>query len=382
MKKNISVYAFMLIASTTFTSCQNEDNSIDDIQAFDEQTWNITINATKNSATTRALEEGSGNKITSYWKSGEVITVCLGKENLGTLTATPLASDNTQATFTGTLSSSKGTKVKVGDELNLYYPTEIFDYTKQDGTIATIGNKYDFAKATVTITGIDNTTNTVTTETADFINQQAIVQFENTSSATPKNMSRLIVWTDDNALCQENDKGYETYAPLVITPASAKTILAVSLRCNGGAKNYSLAYTNGSNIYTYNKNGVNFEAGKSYYVHLKSWTQATGSYYWYIGTDNITAATVPGSGTLATSNTQTGWHQITGTPTEIEVSVSNENEVNWVFAIPVMYGITCVTDAGERLYGYTPQIITTSDGVPYYVLTQDDATRNFDYTIK
>jgi len=84
---------------------------------------------------------------------------------------------------------------------------------------------------------------------------------------------------------------------------------------------------------------------------------------------------------METINKQ-GWTKLSGKVNEIKVTLSNPTKINWVVAIPTALGITKVTDAGEELMGYSNKIVRTTDGVEYLVITQDDATKNFDYILK
>lgn len=95
------------------------------------------------------------------------------------------------------------------------------------------------------------------------------------------------------------------------------------------------------------------------------------TYYWYVGTDPITTSSVPGSGTVSAMDESTtlGWHNITGTPTEIQVGPTARLSANadWYIAIPSTFGITKATSGGLTDGGVSSSLITLSDGVEYRV---------------
>lgn len=92
-------------------------------------------------------------------------------------------------------------------------------------------------------------------------------------------------------------------------------------------------------------------------------------YYWYVGTDPITTASTPGSGTVTDDETQTGWHSISGTPTEIQVGPTARlsANANWYIAIPSTFGITKATSGGLTDESVSSSLMTLSDGVEYRV---------------
>lgn len=94
-------------------------------------------------------------------------------------------------------------------------------------------------------------------------------------------------------------------------------------------------------------------------------------YYWYVGTEPITAASIPGSGTVTDDETVVGWHLITGTPTEIQIGPTPRLAQNtvWYFAIPDYLGITKATSGGLTDGTVSSTTMTLSDGVVYRVFT-------------
>ena len=108
MKKfitDIKTLAALLMAGAAFTACSSDDNTIDEQPVNPaKQTYTLTVKASKGgNATTRALTlTGEGNKtLKAYWDGTETVTVKEGDTPLGTLTVTPDATDNTQATLSG-----------------------------------------------------------------------------------------------------------------------------------------------------------------------------------------------------------------------------------------------------------------------------------------
>ena len=101
--------------------------------------------------------------------------------------------------------------------------------------------------------------------------------------------------------------------------------------------------------------------------------------YWYVGTNPITTSSTPGSGTVSAMDASTtlGWHNITGTPTQIQVGSTprQSSNVTWYIAIPNSLGITKATSGGLTDGTVTSTTMTLSDGVVYRVFTTSQAEK-------
>ena len=280
MTKNILSLAALLIASATFVACSNDDNIIDEqpVQPT-EQVYTMTIEATKGDASRDqsracpsfgeaqpALDEVKGDGATTRalslddktlnatWATTENVYVQKGSTWAdGSLQ--PQA-DGATATLKGTLS---GVTIAADDELTLQFPRSgALDYTGQVGTLADIAEKYDYATASVTVSGVSATGNIIPTEaTTTFTNQQAIVKFtliDKADGTTHISATELVV-----------SDGTTDYT---VTPASATDVLYVAIPGFSG-QTVTLTATVGSDTYTYEKSGVTFQNGQYYEITVK-----------------------------------------------------------------------------------------------------------------
>ena len=185
--------AALLMAGAAFTACSNDDNIIEE-QPAAARTYKMTVDASMGGgAQTRALYFNS-TSLDVKWASNDHVSVFPAAWSLtpyGTLTA---AESDTRST---TLSGDLTTLPAVNDNLNLLFPRATWDYTGQKGILLTdensIEKKYDYALASVTVTEVSGST--ITTNAANFENQQAIVKFTlqdnggNAINATSLNIS-------------------------------------------------------------------------------------------------------------------------------------------------------------------------------------------------
>lgn len=269
MKKfitDIRTLAALLMAGAAFTACSSDDNTIDEQPVNPaKQTYTLTVKASKGGdATTRALTlTGEGNKtLKAYWDGTETVTVKEGDTPLGTLTVTPDATDNTQATLSGELDAAPS-----GTALTL----ELFSdaYNSQDGTLDYIASHCDYATATTTVT-YDEVNKTIRGTDADFTNQQAIIKFmlkDKGNSDAAISPSALTV--DDGTSTVEL-----TSIPPATYTANGDGMLYVAFPAAGSAKTITLTATVGNDTYTYEKTGVSFTNGQYYEITVKMTKQA------------------------------------------------------------------------------------------------------------
>ena len=171
--------AALLMAGAAFTACSETDNAVID-QPAAARTYKMTVDATMGEgAQTRALYF-DGTALKAKWASTDQVSVfpaAWSRTPYGTLTAAESATAST------TLSGNLTTLPTAGDHLNLLFPRATWDYTGQKGVLLTeddannsIEKKYDYALADVEVNSVSG--NAITTTTADFANQQAIVKFK------------------------------------------------------------------------------------------------------------------------------------------------------------------------------------------------------------
>ena len=224
MKKDIRTLAALLIASATFVACSSDDNIANETQQPVNPTgkYTMTVQASKgDDATTRALSL-DGKTLSVKWAATDEVSVfpeSWATPAMGTLTAA--ASETGSTTLTGAV-----TGAAEGNTLNLLFPRAEWSYTGQKGILLSdensIEKKYDYAAAQVTVSEVAGTT--ITTNTANFTSQQAIVKF------TLKN--------NDGSAALAAEK-------LTISAASNKLVTNKSYRGTG-----EKTYYNGDGYYT------------------------------------------------------------------------------------------------------------------------------------
>ena len=178
MKKILSstkMLAALLMAGAAFTACSETDNAVID-QPAAARTYKMTVDATMGEgAQTRALYFDNTALKVKWYNTDEVSVFPTSSwlTPLGTLTAA--ASETGTTTLTGDLTTAP----TAGDNLKLLFPRATWDYTGQKGVLLSAANsiekKYDYALADVEVNSVSG--NEITTTTANFQNQQAIVKF-------------------------------------------------------------------------------------------------------------------------------------------------------------------------------------------------------------
>ena len=239
MKKYLYNIFMLAAVAVAFVSCEKENTPVDG-------TFTLTVDASKEGTKGTKQLGLDGSTLNATWAAGEQVKVYNGETLLGTLTPQTTGSAHTK--LSGTL---EGT-IAVDDVLTLKFLSP--DYGSQDGTLAYIAAKCDYAVATVTVSGFsgDATKTIKTTGHANFVNQQAIVKFtlKNTSNADIS-ATQLVV----------ND-GATDYT---INPASAASEIYVAIPGFSG-QTVRLTATVGSVGYTYEKSGATFTNGQYYEI--------------------------------------------------------------------------------------------------------------------
>lgn len=283
MKKtlaNIRTLAALLIASATIAACSNDDGIVDNAQPAQQQApqvYTLTLQAGKaDNAQTRALDL-DGTKLVAKWAAGEQVTVTRGTASLGTLSVKEgsVSADGQTCTFTGTLTGN----IATDDVLTLtYHPVVSTDYSSQTGTLESAA-ACDMATASVTVTAVDDGTNTITAGTAEFETQTAVLKITmldaggNKINATELQVSAAIGSTATNifsfsptdATYTANGNGILYFAlPSAATVAMAKGMTTEEL----AALPITFSAKVGDDTYTATKTGYPFAAGKYYETTL------------------------------------------------------------------------------------------------------------------
>ena len=194
MKKtisNIRTLAALLMAGAAFTACSNSDDIINEQPG--KQGYTLTVNASKDGSTTRALDL-DGSAIVASWKTTDEIVVTKNGTEVGTLSPTNIS--GLDATLSGTIDGEFATS----DVLTLtYHPIDgLSGFASQDGTLnglATSAENFDMAMATATISGIDGNNITISESSVTFANQTAVVVLSpyNTSWSEYHSLNSLTV---------------------------------------------------------------------------------------------------------------------------------------------------------------------------------------------
>ena len=160
------------------------------------KTYTLTVDVTKGEDT-KALSL-DGQVLNVKWAATDQVSVFAGDwsgDPMGTLTAA--ASETGSTTLTGAV-----TGANKGDNLNFLFPRAEWNYTGQKGILLSdensIEKKYDYAAAQVTVSEVDGTT--ITTNTANFTSQQAIVKFRLTDGTDPIAVNSLKIAASSNKL--------------------------------------------------------------------------------------------------------------------------------------------------------------------------------------
>ena len=179
-----------LLAWSLLLSCAKE-MTLPEPPVQEDGTYTLTVEAGKGERPDTKALNIDDNNLKATWTTGDTVKVYKGVAFLGNLFA---QADGKEATLSGTVAGD----IQKDDVLTLKFLSP--DYAHQDGTLDYIAAHCDFAVASVTVTNVDETT--VTTTSASFVNQQAIVKFTLNVSAKPLSITlpgQCIAVTPDEA---------------------------------------------------------------------------------------------------------------------------------------------------------------------------------------
>ena len=267
MKKfmtDIRTLAALLMASATFAACSSDDSDFtadQPAQPAGKQVYTMTVSATKGDNTTRGLSLDD-KTLNAVWKEGETVKVYnASNEKIAELAPTTTGTAST--TLTGEIT---GTMPNVDDALTLKFLSP--DYTSQDGTLAYIESHCDYATASVTVSSVSGSN--ITTDDANFVNQQAIVKFtlvDKANVTTKLNPTTFtITWFSAN---NKEEVVKLTGIPDATYDANGDGVLYVALPAISN-KLVMLAANVGDDMYTMEKKGVTFANGQYYAITAKT----------------------------------------------------------------------------------------------------------------
>ena len=260
--KKITFLTYALLIFAAMTGCkQNEPAS---------PIYTMTVEATKtpddlqSNAAIRRILSLDGHTLNATWSAGEKVSV-FAPDKKGTLSATEI--EGNSCLLTGEITASP--KPAVGSDLELvYYGHAVQDgnFKEQDGTLQTISDYYDEARANVRVKEISG--NNIITTHADFVNQQAIVKF----TLMDKETSQLLTPSSFNV------EGKISLSGLTASTYSTNGGNGVLFVAIPGFEGKTLTITADadapSKTYTYTKSGVTFVNGKYYEITVKMQKQS------------------------------------------------------------------------------------------------------------
>ena len=236
-------------------------------------TYTLTVDATRDAASTRALSL-SGKTLNAVWTSSDEVIVLKGTSKIGTLT--PQSTGSASAVLKGSVTGS----VSAGDNLTLITPRNTWNYTNQDGTLATLSSDYAYATAPITVSAVSGSS--ISASAASFTNRQAIVKFSLVNSeGAPLKASELIISASSGKLVKQYKVSSGAFAAvngdIDVVPTSATSEFYVALASeNAGSDTYTLTATVGSSQYNCTHSAT-FEAGK-YYAGTVNMEEETHTY--------------------------------------------------------------------------------------------------------
>ena len=310
----------MITAAMLATACDKNDEpaTVEPVctPSLSQPNYTLTITATKgaDNSLTKALNL-SGNSLNATWNKFDGVSVYQNGIDIGYLEA---QSDGASTTLTGHLYKAPTINEKATLKFNET------NYIGQTGDLNDIANLYDYAEATITITGITENDEILTEEkSVDFTNQQAIVKFSLQSEGNTVNADYIIV------------------NGIKITPEQATGEIYVAMP---EVNDVDITAFDGTDYYKYSKTGANFENGKYYIVNVNNLAKITKNVD--LSDNEVLAALTTSAGEIVIPDGSI----ITGTLSEnvkisIEpdatvtlnnVKIEGENDDNYEWA-----GITC-----------------------------------------
>ena len=235
----------LIIAMLLLAGCQSveeiapQDNPDERIENGERYT--LTVEAVKPAGTKALALDGS--TLNAYWVQDEKVSVYVNGVYRGYLMVKVTGDKSTTATLSGELTSSD--PIANGNTLMLLYPerTDIqegtkWDYTGQNGTAPNaegtgdLSTKYDYATATLTVTGV-NGNEVTTTRVATFQNEQSIYRLDFKVNSSLKNVNWFSVSSNRNKLVTSrsySDGWTSAYGGLSVSMASYAKSPYLSLR--------------------------------------------------------------------------------------------------------------------------------------------------------
>lgn len=259
MKTKSLLSVIAAVSMMAVVSCEREILPIDTSEQTtpEVKTYSMTITAGKGGMQTKALSV-SDHVLSATWTKGDVVTVYKGDTEVGTLTA---QSSGVSTTLTGDITGA----INVDDVLTLKFLSA--NYDSQGGTLAYIAEHCDFAVAEVKVASTDGGKIT-TTAAADFVNQQAIVQFtlKTYKGEASQYLNNLSIGYSSEAL--SGTIGLTGCQSAVSTNGNGIVYVAIPAVLNATV-NLSAEVISENDRYFYEKSGISFGRGRYYEIGVK-----------------------------------------------------------------------------------------------------------------
>lgn len=265
MKRNLRLL-ISLACGAALVGCTSDEDMSSEVQPAVSQQWNAVVHATLDSindgngvsdVTTRAIFYGGNtSRFAKVWDKDDQVHVYKDDAEIGILT--PLAEyyATKAAVLTGTMTGD----FAVGDNLKLYMPSRVADYTGQTGSVNKLSNTYSYQENTgATVAAVNKDGSKLSLSEVNMSHRQEYVWFVLTDEAgtTRLHPSRLDIHAISGGHIVESIAADGTITPcdvLTVTPeADAGEYpgeLFVAL-LNDGDNNvtFRLKATVGSDIY-------------------------------------------------------------------------------------------------------------------------------------
>lgn len=243
-------FATLVFAGFIGTSCSSDDE-----EQGSKATLSLTVTKNNYAFGTRAISfvnpDDATKGINTTWATSDKVAVYSsgwgGK--IGDLSPMEGETEGNKTKLDGNVSPDG---LKIGDRTELIFPRSTWSYADQDGTLATISSKYDYAIASAQVTFIDQN-NKIYASDAKFVTQQAIVRYVITDGGKPVDVTSMTIVAASGKLVksQNLDGTNVEYAGLEIKPSKATDKLDVAIRNdNKDGDIYTLTVKVGDKIYS------------------------------------------------------------------------------------------------------------------------------------
>lgn len=259
-------FATLVFAGFIGTSCSSDDEQ--------QYTASLTLNASKANYDygTRSISYVDPNDptqgINTTWATTDKVAVYKSgwTSKIGDLSPMADKTDGNKTKLDGNVSSEG---LNIGDRTELIMPRTTWSYTDQDGTIATISSKYDYAIASALVTFIDQNKKIYASD-ALFKTQQAIVRYIIKNGNSNLNVTSMTIVAESGKLVKSRSLDGSTveYGGLEIKPSSATNVLDVAIRNdNTGADTYTLTVKAGDMLYSSTSSKPHTYAWGKFIIH-------------------------------------------------------------------------------------------------------------------